>query len=91
LAAHAVAAEALSNAQAHANAEEIAVGIQYVDGRLTVTVADDGDGMLDSVGGPGLAAVRRRVAAVGGALHIRTARGEGTMVSASMPATQVLG
>jgi ribose/xylose/arabinose/galactoside ABC-type transport system permease subunit/ABC-type multidrug transport system ATPase subunit len=91
LAAHAAAAEALANAMAHAHAEEIAVDVDYVDGRLIVTVADDGEGMLDSAGGPGLAAVRDRVAAVGGVLQIRTARGDGTTVSASMPATQVMG
>jgi ribose/xylose/arabinose/galactoside ABC-type transport system permease subunit/ABC-type glutathione transport system ATPase component len=89
LAAHAAAAEALANARSHANAEEIAVEIEYVDGRLTVTVADDGEGMQDSTGGPGLAAVRDRVGAVGGVLHIRTAVGDGTRVTASMPATEL--
>ena len=49
----------------------------------------DGDGMPDNVGGPGLAAVRERVAATGGVLHVRTAQGEGTTVIASLPATQV--
>lgn len=57
-----------------------------------MTVTDDGRGgaAADLVGGSGLAGLADRVAAVGGALTVDSAPGQGTRVAAELPLTEMV-
>ncbi len=84
--------ELLTNAARHANAREIRLALHAHDGRLTLEVTDDGQGipagrmrqaLLD--GHVGLASVRERVAALRGELEIDTGPERGTAVRLTLP------
>ncbi|WP_243772503.1 sensor histidine kinase [Actinomadura barringtoniae] len=84
-----VAQGALANAREHAGAGTIVVTLTWLDGAVTLDVADDGAGFDPSSPGPsaagrgyGLRAMRDRLAAVDGTLVIESAPGEGTVVAA---------
>jgi signal transduction histidine kinase len=80
--------EALTNIGKHADATRALVRLREADGRLTVEVSDDGSGFDPerTSGGFGLVGMRERVELLGGSLDISSASGEGTAVSASVPA-----
>ena len=69
-AAYFVVSEALANALKHATPASIEVLADRVDGRLVVTVVDDGPGGAVAVPGRGLAGMADRVAAMGGTLQV---------------------
>jgi signal transduction histidine kinase len=76
-----VAQEALHNALRHSNAARVSVGLTYEDGKLTMTVRDDGDGFEQAESrGLGLVSMRDRAESVGGVMTVGSARGEGTTV-----------
>ncbi len=79
-------AEAFANTLKHGHADRLDVELRENGDRLLVRVSDDGDG-FDAAGvrGTGLANLRDRVAAVGGALQIDTSPGAGTTVLAEFP------
>jgi signal transduction histidine kinase len=79
-------AEALANALKHSRADRLDVELRENGDGLLVGVSDDGAG-FDAAGAPGsgLANLRDRVAAVGGALRVDTSPGEGTTVLAEFP------
>ncbi|WP_261555674.1 sensor histidine kinase [Frankia tisae] len=79
-----VAAEALANALKHAGAGHIRVELAHEDGSVRVEVSDDGTGGACS--GFGLTSLRDRVSAAGGTLRIHSPVGEGTTISAEIPA-----
>lgn len=83
----AVVKEALSNALRHADASGIEVLVEGDETRVTVSVADDGAGFDPQRArrGLGLANMAGRVQAAGGAFHLETAPGRGTVVRASFP------
>jgi signal transduction histidine kinase len=79
--------EALQNASKHAaGATRITVSLSE-DENLGFEVRDDGAGFDPGAGsgGAGIANIRDRIAAVGGALEIRSAPRQGTIVSGSIP------
>jgi two-component system sensor histidine kinase DegS len=80
--------EALTNAVKHADAERAWVEIIEAEGRITVSVSDDGGGFdPDDAGrGFGLVGIRERVELVDGRLLIDSAHGRGTVVRAELPA-----
>jgi PAS domain S-box-containing protein len=85
-----IAHEAVINAARHASASRVTVDIDEADGRVVLTVADDGVGFdLARPGvGPdhwGLKNMRERARAIGGVLRIETAPGAGTRVVADAP------
>jgi signal transduction histidine kinase len=82
-AAYFVVAEGLANAVKHANAAACEVTVE-VDDRLTVTVADTGDGGADA-GGSGLDGLRRRVEALDGVLTVSSPPGGPTRLTAELP------
>jgi len=84
-AAYFVVSEALANALKHATPASIEVLADRVDGRLVVTVVDDGPGGAVAVPGRGLAGMADRVAAMGGTLHVADGPGGGTRVRAELP------
>jgi signal transduction histidine kinase len=83
-AAYFVVSEALTNVARHAEAGNAEVGIRRNDGRLLVEVRDDGRGGAH-LRGSGLRGLADRVNALDGDLEIISARGEGTLVRASIP------
>jgi signal transduction histidine kinase len=81
-----VAQEALQNALRHAHAERIELRVDARDGRLIVTVADDGVGFDPAAPGLrskrlGLTSMEERARALGGTLAVVSRRGEGTTVT----------
>jgi signal transduction histidine kinase len=79
-------AEALANTLKHSRADHLGVELRENGEHLIVRVRDDGTG-FDAPGarGTGLANLRDRIAAVGGALQIDTSPGAGTTVVAEFP------
>jgi signal transduction histidine kinase len=80
-----IAQEALNNALRHGQAETVRVRLEEVDGRLAVTVSDDGVGFdpeAPSVRSHrlGLTSMEERAKALGGALSIRSRPGWGTTI-----------
>jgi two-component system NarL family sensor kinase len=88
-----LARELVGNAVRHAEASRIEVAVGAEGGQLVLTVADDGRGMRASsraaalrAGHIGLASSAERVELAGGRLDIDSAPGEGTRVTAHLPA-----
>ena len=81
--------EAINNVVKHADAESVYVEVVEDEGRVRVTVRDDGDGFDTGKGstGFGLIGMRERVELVDGRLFIESTPGRGTVVRAELPAT----
>lgn len=79
-----VASEALANVVKHSNATVAHLSAVEVDGRIEMSVEDDGQGGADA-DGAGLRGLSDRLSALGGVLHIRDRAGGGTIVSATIP------
>lgn len=81
--------EALTNAAKHAQASRIDVTLRAVpeDSSLHCTIADDGVGFDTAApaAGIGLESMRRRAEALGGALQIVTAPGNGVRIEVELP------
>ena len=77
-----VGQEALANAARHSGAESIVVRLARQDGRVELTVSDDGRGFaFDQAGaGLGIEGMRERALLVGGELDIESRPGVGTKV-----------
>jgi signal transduction histidine kinase len=80
-----VASEALANVAKHARASLVTLGVARKNGRLILTVTDDGVGGAIPSGGSGLAGIDDRVAALGGSLRVVSPAGRGTVVTAELP------
>jgi signal transduction histidine kinase len=85
-----VAQEALNNALRHAEAERIELRMEARDGRLIVTVADDGIGFDPDDRGLrarrlGLTSMEERARGLGGTLNVVSRPGEGTTVTLEVP------
>jgi signal transduction histidine kinase len=85
VAAYYVVSEALTNAAKHAGASVVSVGVQAGDGRLHLSVRDDGVGGADPAGGSGLIGLSDRVQALGGTFAIHSPAGEGTALLIDLP------
>jgi signal transduction histidine kinase len=85
-AAYYVIAEGLTNVARYADATEARVEVRVDDGKLLVTVSDNGRGGADPARGTGLRGLGDRVATVGGELKVTSQRGHGTTLRASLPA-----
>jgi signal transduction histidine kinase len=82
--------EALNNTTKYAGASAAAITLRASGDALTFEVSDDGVGFDPDRGttqGTGIQGMRDRVDAVGGSLRVRSAPGEGTLVSGSVPIT----
>ena len=82
-----VVAEILTNVVRHARATDISVIATEAEGRLLVTIRDNGRGGADETRGSGLRGLRDRLAAVGGTLNINSPHDDGTTVTAAIPFT----
>ena len=88
-----VAQEALANVGKHAGATRVGLTLSYMDDVVVLDVRDDGSGFDPATyAGPvagsgfGLAGMEQRLRRVSGSWEIESAPGEGTAVSASVPA-----
>jgi signal transduction histidine kinase len=85
-----IAQEALNNALRHADAERVELRLQARDGRLTLTVADDGVGFDPAAPAVrsrtlGLTSMEERARALGGSLAVVSRPGDGTTVTLEVP------
>ncbi len=86
--------EALTNAREHGRARRVQVQLQKQDGRVRISIRDDGVGFeLDQAsergrGHFGLAFMRERMEQIGGSLEIQSQPGAGTQVLLEAPANR---
>jgi signal transduction histidine kinase len=85
VAAYYVASEALANVSKHAQASRIEVSLASRNGRLVLSIRDDGVGGADRGRGSGLVGLQDRVEALGGTINIDSSAGCGTCVVATLP------
>lgn len=87
-----VAQEALNNANKHARAHTIWVALKRTGHGVQLRIRDDGVGFDMKAGvrptAVGLTGMQERVAALGGTLKVRSARGEGTEITVQLPVTE---
>ncbi|MFI9597197.1 sensor histidine kinase [Nonomuraea sp. NPDC052265] len=88
-----VAQEALANVGKHARAARVGITLSYMEDVVALDVRDDGSGFTHgtgftpgSGGGFGLVAMRQRVTRLAGSLAVESAPGQGTAISATVPA-----
>jgi signal transduction histidine kinase len=86
-AAYYVIAEGLTNIARYAGATEAHVEATADGGLLVVTVTDNGRGGADPSAGSGLRGLVDRLAAIDGELQITSAAGDGTTLTATLPAS----
>jgi signal transduction histidine kinase len=84
-AAYFIVCEALANVAKHAQATHAWVIAEQHDGHLDVEIGDDGIGGVDPGSGSGLQGLQDRVAALDGALSVRSRAHDGTVVRARLP------
>jgi PAS domain S-box-containing protein len=80
-----VVSEALTNAVKHARASTVEVDARVHEGRLRLTIGDDGVGGADPARGSGLTGLADRVAALGGTIVITSPPGKGTSLRVELP------
>jgi signal transduction histidine kinase len=86
VAAYRIAAEAVTNAARHAQAQHCRVRLTAAAAELTVEVSDDGRGLRNGArSGVGLASMRERAAELGGLCTVQPRAGGGTRVHARLP------
>jgi signal transduction histidine kinase/uncharacterized protein YdeI (BOF family) len=80
--------EALTNVVRHSKASNVCLMLQFNQGEINLTIADDGKGIsLDLLGADmeGIAGMRNRIQALGGRLEIDGLPGRGTKVCFCIP------
>jgi signal transduction histidine kinase len=79
------AGEALANVLKHADARHVRLTAADDDGRLVVSVSDDGRGGANGTAGSGLVGLADRLEALGGSLSVVSPEGGGTTLVARIP------
>ncbi|MGW9414028.1 sensor histidine kinase [Arthrobacter cupressi] len=90
------AQSSLANVWAHAKARTVVVTLSFLDAEVTLDIYDDGVGFDpatvlpaaaagDRGDGVGIKGLRERLSALGGALDVESAPGEGTVVAIRLP------
>jgi signal transduction histidine kinase len=79
--------EALQNVAKHAGATSASIRLRHENGNVTFEITDDGRGFDPAVStyGTGLQGMADRLAALGGALSVRSAPGTGTTIAGAVP------
>ncbi len=89
LALYRIAQEAFHNIARHAAASEVNVELSVWDGRVRLSIQDDGRGFAPAEtrghGGLGLASMDERAKLAGGSLSVESTPGSGTMISVEIP------
>lgn len=86
--------EALANVERYAHASRVDIHLRRIGDRVVLTIADDGSGFeapddpeeLATIGSFGLAGMRERARLAGGDLSVESEPGDGTVISAWVPA-----
>ncbi|MFI9551907.1 sensor histidine kinase [Nonomuraea endophytica] len=84
-AAYFIVAEALTNVAKHSRASLAAVRVERAGGILLIEIADDGVGGVDETRGTGVVGIRRRAAALDGALRVSSPHGGPTRLVVELP------
>ncbi|MFF7351103.1 MULTISPECIES: sensor histidine kinase [Streptomyces] len=84
-AAYFAVSEVLTNAVKHSGAGRIRAGLHHREGRLRITVTDDGRGGAVIGAGSGLAGVERRLGTFDGVLAVDSPAGGPTLVTMEIP------
>jgi signal transduction histidine kinase len=84
-AAYFAVSELLTNAVKHSGADRLWVDVHHTDGRLRITVTDNGRGGAVAGAGSGLAGVERRLGTFDGVLAVSSPAGGPTMVTMEIP------
>jgi signal transduction histidine kinase len=77
--------ELLTNSAKHGKAQRASIDIRYYEGRLRVTVSDDGRGGADPALGGGLQGIQRRLATFDGELSLNSPLGGPTTATLEVP------
>jgi PAS domain S-box-containing protein len=81
--------ETLTNITRHANATRVDVALHKIDGKVSLSVKDNGKGIAkERITNPrsfGLISMKERVSDLGGELNITGRKGKGTTVSVNIP------
>nr|BFD95412.1 sensor domain-containing protein [Kitasatospora sp. Xyl93] len=78
-------AELLTNVAKHSGARSVELSVSAADGRVRLTVRDDGRGGAVIGAGTGLTGLAERLAAVDGTLRVDSPPGGPTVISAELP------
>ncbi|MGW2421554.1 sensor histidine kinase [Streptomyces sp. NPDC001709] len=84
-AAYFAVSEVLTNAVKHSGADRVWVDVDHADGRLRITVTDNGRGGAVIGAGSGLAGVERRLGTFDGVLAVSSPVGGPTLVTMEIP------
>lgn len=79
------AQEGLTNVRKHAQATRVEVALAYDNGKVGLSIGDDGQGMGETGNGYGLLGLRERVELVGGKVNIRTIPEQGFRLEVQIP------
>jgi signal transduction histidine kinase len=86
--------ESLTNVSRHSEAASVCIGAYLEDGRIKVTVEDDGRGIREEQAtlgsGLGILGMKERAAAYGGCVAVTGRPGRGTSVTLRLPAPEVI-
>ncbi len=84
------AQEALTNIQRHADARRVWIAVEATEGRIALTVSDDGRGLPPEAEGRGfgLRGLRERATQLGGTLTLNERPGGGTQIQVSLPLSE---
>lgn len=89
-----IAQEAVANAAKHGRASTIMISLLHVEGRLELTVEDNGCGLpadfTGSAGGMGLRVMQYRAGLIGGTLHVGSSVGGGVAITCAVDHTRAL-
>lgn len=88
-----MAQEALNNVRRHAQASKVVTTVEFADGRVRLTISDNGRGFelparmsdLAAAGKLGLMGMHERARLLGGTLVIQSEPGRGTTVVVNVP------
>jgi signal transduction histidine kinase len=84
-AAYFAVSEVLTNAAKHSGAQRAWIDLSHADGRLRISVTDDGRGGADAARGTGLRGIERRLGTFDGVLALSSPQGGPTMVTMELP------
>jgi signal transduction histidine kinase len=84
-AAYFIASEGLTNAVKHSEARQVTLSAERLDGKLAISISDDGIGGAAPNGGSGLRGLADRAAAHGGSFAIDSEPHHGTVLTVELP------